>query len=74
MKLKTAESRFDLASETLERLESQDASLTYGYFLDQWKRQREVQLAAIEERGIQEKLEEYLVKLLDLEEQVKDAQ
>ncbi|KAH9807993.1 hypothetical protein DFH28DRAFT_1079909 [Melampsora americana] len=74
VKLKTAENRLYLASQTLESLESQDPSFTYGYFSDQWKRQREVQLAAIEERGVQEKLEEYLVKLLDLEEQVKDAQ
>ncbi|EGG02090.1 uncharacterized protein MELLADRAFT_91696 [Melampsora larici-populina 98AG31] len=69
-----AEKRFDQASQTLQSLESQDASFTYGYFSDQWKRQREVQLAAMEEHGIQQKLEEHLVKLLNLEEQVKDAQ
>jgi hypothetical protein len=75
VKLNTAEQRLGIASETLSKLEDQDNSYTMMYFSDQWARQRELQLAAMADDGdTQQKLEEHLVELLDLEEQVKDAQ
>jgi hypothetical protein len=74
VKLNTAETRFKVASDTLIRLESQDSNYTYGYFSRQWERQKATQLAAMEEDGARKKLEDYLIELLDLEEQVKEAQ
>ena len=74
VKLKTAEQRLDVASETLEKLETQDDSYTWVYFTDMWDRQRQLQLAAMADGNAQQELEDRLVELLDLEAEVKDAQ
>ncbi|EGG08492.1 uncharacterized protein MELLADRAFT_84666 [Melampsora larici-populina 98AG31] len=73
VKLKTAEQRLDSASATLEKLETRDESYTWVSFSDQWDRQRELQLAAMADGNAQQELEDWLVELLDLEEEVKDA-
>ena len=73
VKLKTAEAKLAASSNTLQRLQAQDMSFTYGYFSSQWERQRECQLAAMEEGGVQERLEKHLIALLDMEEEVKEA-
>lgn len=74
VKLNTAEGKCKVASDTLQRLQSQDPTFTYEYFSRQWERQKATQLAAMDDCGAQEKLEQHLIQLLDLEEQVKDAQ
>lgn len=74
VKLKTAEAKLAASSNTLQRLQAKDISFTYGYFSSQWERQRECQLAAMEEGGVQERLEKHLIALLDVEEEVKEAQ
>ncbi|KAH9809639.1 hypothetical protein DFH28DRAFT_1133000 [Melampsora americana] len=73
VKLNTAQGKFKVALDTLQRLQSQDPTFTYGYFSRQWEQQKATQLAAMDDCGAQEKLEQHLIALLDLEEQVKDA-
>ncbi|KAH9809034.1 hypothetical protein DFH28DRAFT_1086996 [Melampsora americana] len=74
LKLKIAEEKLAASSNTLQRLQAQDISFTYGYFSSQWERQRECQLVAMEEGGVQGRLEKNLIALLDMEEEVKEAQ
>ncbi|KAH9811497.1 hypothetical protein DFH28DRAFT_1084793 [Melampsora americana] len=73
VKFNTAQGRFKEALDTLQRLHSQDPTFTYGYFSRQWERQKATQLAAMDDCGAQEKLEQHLIALFDLEEQVKDV-
>lgn len=73
MRLKEIEGLYDKALQTLQTLESENSIYTICYFSDQWERQRSCQLDAMVNNSLQD-LEEQLVKLLDLEEELTEAQ
>lgn len=73
MKLGTTQMTLDAALITLQQLNSENSSYTIGYFSEQWEQQRRCQLAAMANNSVH-KLEKQLIELLDLEEQLKNAQ
>lgn len=75
-KVKIAEDRLEVASKTLHRLQAQDESYTLEYFSSQWERQKQCQLTAMADdaAGTQERMEQCLLELLELQEEVKHAQ
>lgn len=71
-KLREVERLVEEAGQTLCKLQA-EGDYSVDYFSNQWERQKQCQLAAMANDS-QRSLEEELVNLLDLEEQLEDAQ
>lgn len=71
--MKEIEKLYNDALKTLQNLEAENGVYTINYFSAQWERQRKCQLDAIVNNSLRN-LEDQLVNLLDLEEQLTDAQ
>ncbi|EGF99574.1 uncharacterized protein MELLADRAFT_94273 [Melampsora larici-populina 98AG31] len=74
-KVKIAEDRLEVASKTLQRLQARDESYTLEYFSSQWERQKRCQITAMADDAAetQERMEQCLLELLELQEEVKHA-
>ncbi|EGG07273.1 uncharacterized protein MELLADRAFT_105758 [Melampsora larici-populina 98AG31] len=72
-KLKDAQATFSEANKKLDELSRSNPQYTEAYFDAQWNRQRCLQLAAMEDTSLS-KLEERVVELVDMEENLREAQ